>query len=51
MLFAQSLSKHNVPYELHIFPNGRHGLGLAPELPNVAAWFDLSVTWLKNMGW
>lgn len=51
MLFAQSLSKHNIPYELHIFPNGRHGLGLASEHPNVAAWFDLSVTWLKNMGW
>lgn len=51
MLFAQALSKHNIPYELHIFPNGRHGLGLAPELPNVAAWFDLCVTWLKNMGW
>lgn len=51
MLFAQSLSKHNIPYELHIFPNGRHGLGLAPELPNVAQWFPLSVTWLKNMGW
>ena len=51
MLFAQALSKHNIPYELHIFPNGRHGLGLATELPNVATWFDLSVTWLKNMGW
>jgi len=51
MLFAQALSKHNIPYELHIFPNGRHGLGLAPELPNVAAWFNLCVTYLKNMGW
>jgi len=51
MLFAQALSKHNIPYELHIFPNGRHGLGLAPELPNVAQWFNLCVTYLKNMGW
>jgi acetyl esterase/lipase len=51
MLFAQALGKHNIPYELHVFPKGRHGLGLAPELPNVAAWFDLCVTWVHTMGW
>jgi acetyl esterase/lipase len=51
MVFAQALSRRKIPYEMHIFPNGRHGLGLAPELPNVAAWLGLCVTWLKNRGW
>ena len=29
LLFAQSLRKNNVPFELHLFPKGGHGLSLA----------------------
>ena len=49
--FCSSLSKFDIPYELHVFPQGRHGLGLAPELPEVAVWADLCGTWLKKMQW
>lgn len=49
MIFAMSLAQHNLAYELHVFPEGRHGLGLAPENPHTAQWHALSVTWLKNV--
>jgi acetyl esterase/lipase len=50
LLYAQSLSKNNVSYEMHIFPNGRHGLGLAKEDPIVGKWTDLCKGWLNNQG-
>lgn len=51
LLFSQALSKNKVPFELHVYPHGRHGMGLATELPNVATWFGLSCEWLKGLGW
>lgn len=53
---AQALTKHKIPYELHIFEDGVHGLSLADETtgtgPQINAdcqpWFDLAVTWLKK---
>ncbi|MGQ4666205.1 alpha/beta hydrolase [Metabacillus halosaccharovorans] len=50
LLYAQSLSKNNVPFEMHIFPNGRHGLGLAEEDPVVGKWTNLCENWLKQQG-
>jgi len=51
LLFARALSRHGVPFELHVYPEGRHGLGLAPESPHVATWMDLCCEWLTGMGW
>ncbi|MGO3381133.1 MAG: alpha/beta hydrolase, partial [Loigolactobacillus coryniformis] len=57
LLFAQALRRAGVPFELHLFPDGRHGLSLAtPEVnpdqqfdhPEVAVWFDLFITWLRH---
>ncbi|HCU38095.1 MAG TPA: alpha/beta hydrolase [Armatimonadetes bacterium] len=50
LLFAQALSAHGVPYELHVYRSGRHGLGLAPEFPHIATWMDLCAEWLKEIG-
>ena len=50
LMMAQALRNKKVPFELHIFPHGEHGLGLAPESPVVAQWAGLSVTFLKNLG-
>lgn len=56
--FAMALRKHGVSMEMHIFPEGSHGLSLANELtavapeqvvPAVQPWVDLSITWLKNL--
>lgn len=51
LAFAIALKEKNVPFELHVYPQGPHGLGLAPKFPNIASWFELCCVWLENMGW
>ncbi len=55
--FATALADHTVPYELHIFGSGVHGLSLADDTtdeqhrflnPQVQMWIDLALTWLKG---
>lgn len=58
LLFASALRKHNVNCEMHIFPDGGHGLGLASELSQDSngwgvqeeckIWIRLAEVWLKN---
>lgn len=50
LLLATALSAKGVPFELHIFPDGRHGLDLARDLPVVHQWVDLCRVWLTNQG-
>jgi acetyl esterase/lipase len=56
LLFAQALAAHKVPYELHLFQKGPHGLSLADETtarpgipadPHAQTWFDAAVRWMK----
>ena len=58
MHFAEKLYDCGVPYELHIFGNGSHGLSLCQpqtsyyfhDYPaNVKEWFPLCVGWLKSL--
>lgn len=51
LLFATALRRHRVPFELHVYPTGAHGLGLAPAHANIATWMPLCITWLTGMGW
>ncbi len=58
LLFAEALSRSQVPYALHIYPHGAHGLALADELtcngnpdfinPVCQSWFQLATEWLKT---
>ena len=50
-LYAISLRKYNIPHELHVFPYGRHGLGLAAQHPHVGQWPELLKNWFAEMGW
>ncbi len=61
LLLACAYRKAGVPFELHIFERGRHGLSLANTetgdsddplsvVPEIAVWVDLALTWLKNRG-
>lgn len=50
LLFAEALAAAKVPFSLHIFPHGRHGLGLATEGPEWAPWTRLCGEWLKESG-
>lgn len=55
--FATALADHKVPFELHIFGSGEHGLALADETsavgqrfiePGAQVWIDLALKWLKR---
>lgn len=55
--FASALAAHNVPYELHIFDTGPHGLALANPVtavddslnaPHAQIWVDLALGWLER---
>ena len=50
-LYATALRQHGIPHELHVFPHGPHGLGLAQAYPPVAQWAELMKNWLISMGW
>ncbi len=49
LMFASALASKEVPFELHIFPHGHHGLGLAEESETVSSWPELCVKWLNNL--
>ena len=46
--YAAALARAKVPCELHVFPEGRHGLGLSPDVPHVAQWTRLLWAWLRS---
>lgn len=50
-LYAKALREHGIKHEMHIFPSGRHGLGLAEGNPHVAQWSGLMKNWLCDLGW
>ncbi|TLM80694.1 alpha/beta hydrolase [Pseudarthrobacter sp. NamE2] len=49
--YAGALMAAGVPAELHVFPNGRHGLGMADGEPGPAQWTALCAGWLQRAGW
>ena len=44
--YATALYEKEIPCEMHIFPYGGHGLGLAPSNAHVAQWSSLLKNWL-----
>ncbi len=48
--FYLALQRAGVPAELHIFEKGRHGVGLARNIPGTSAWPDRCVDWLRVRG-
>ena len=50
LLFADALRKAHVPFELHLYEQGPHGFGLAPNNPVLATWTELCANWLGVHG-
>jgi acetyl esterase/lipase len=50
VVFYLALRQAKVPAELHIFEHGRHGLGLAKDIPAVSTWPKLCEAWLHGRG-
>lgn len=57
LLYAQALAEHKIPFTLHIYPHGGHGLATVDEQTNdtlpvqiahAADWVDAVLKWLKN---
>jgi acetyl esterase/lipase len=48
--FYLALRKAKVPAELHIYQQGAHGVGLAPNDPVLSTWKDRLADWLKVRG-
>ena len=49
-MFAEALLRNHVQYDLHIYPNGRHGLGLGdkPPFAHPLPWANECLHWLKQ---
>jgi acetyl esterase/lipase len=50
ILFYMALRKAKVPAELHIYEEGKHGVGLAANDPILSSWPDRLAAWLKVRG-
>ena len=48
LMLAGALSRVGVPYELHIYPSGPHGLGLAEDYPEVRVWAKQCVDFIHR---
>lgn len=51
VLYYLALRKHRVPAELHVYENGRHGVGLAPFDPILSTWPQRLEAWMRFHGW
>lgn len=49
--FAEAMEKAGVECELHIYPFGAHGLGMAEGNSNAEEWFPSCVKWLQAYGY
>lgn len=58
LLFAHALSENNVPFELHVYPTGAHGMSLATrqtscgnrglESARISGWTSLAAAWVND---
>lgn len=59
LLYASALAEHKVPFELHIYPEGVHGLSLCNEwtssqnadkiVPHAEDWINLAIKWALEL--
>ena len=59
LLYASALTEHKVPFELHIYPEGKHGLALCNEItwsqnpdsivPHCEDWINLAIKWAMEL--
>lgn len=47
--FYEALKNKGVPAEMHIFPSGGHGFGLALGKGELETWTDLLVAWMRGL--
>ena len=45
----EALIAHKIPVEMHLYPTGGHGFGLALDKGHVAGWTDRCIEWLASL--
>jgi len=53
LFLAQAMQRAGVPYELHLFAGGAHGISMCNQevetpFPGAAPWTELCKTWLNS---
>lgn len=48
LVFGERLRDCGIPFEMHIYPSGRHGLGLASDRSDIRSWADFAADWILN---
>lgn len=49
LMFYKKLHENKIPVEMHIFPEGGHGFGLAIGKGGAEQWKDLCISWIKSI--
>ena len=54
LLMAEAMTDAGVPFELHVYPDGPHGLALCNEQtrmlnPHCEGWIKLAIRWVKDL--
>lgn len=50
LMFYMALHANQVPVEMHIYEQGRHGVGLAAKDPVLSTWSERCAAWMKQRG-
>lgn len=50
LAFAAALSRHKVPFDLHIYQKGHHGVGLGADIEHTNEWSSACASWLRMQG-
>jgi acetyl esterase/lipase len=51
LLFYQAMRRAKAPIEMHLYPKGPHGSGMAPSLGPTAEWPRHCESWMRFNGW
>jgi len=51
LLFYQAMRRAGAPIEMHLYPQGPHGSGLAPALGPTSEWPKHCESWMRFNGW
>ena len=49
LLLAGALSRAGVPFELHVYPDGPHGIGLGEDNPDARTWPEECVRFIRRI--
>ncbi len=50
LLYAAALRVHKIPYAMHLYEQGKHGVGLAETDPVLRGWPSVCADWLASHG-